>query len=334
MSNKPLIHLWIYNHPFHGISDQVEFFVAALTQNGYRVTVGRRPSVSALNVVIENFSPETRDTLIDFCRTTRKRVAVIMTEHLDFDRGEILIHGDPLWSDNDYMHPTVQVRRIVSLFDCLPYIRCMLVLGDLPELRNMSDMLPGIDVRAIPFPRLERVDHEPPAAHPSGDLLFTGVMTDYRAELYARLSGSRLAVAFPKKFVSRKARDALNRSVKMILNMPQRRDWRWLSLMRIVAALRCGRATVSLGTCDDSKIAACTYQLDISTGDWVSALREHVDHWADRYQVAYEHYTDMADEFERERRFPHDLFDFWAITDGLGRRPSLAYGNAVCADPT
>lgn len=334
MSNKPSIHLWIYNHPFYGISDQVEFFVAALTQNGYPVTVGRRPSMSALNVVIENFSPETRDTLIDFCRTTKKRVAVIMTEHLDFDRGEILIHGDPLWSDNDYMHPTVQVRRIVSLFDCLPYIRCILVLGDLPELRNMSEMLPGIDIRAIPFPRLERVGDAQLAAEPSGDLLFTGIMTDYRAELYAKLNAGRFAVAFPKKFVSRKARDALNRSVKMVLNMPQRRDWRWLSLMRIVAALRCGRATVSLGTRDDSKIAACTYQIDMAHDDWMNTLSEHVDQWADRYRAAYEHYVCMAEAFERTRCFPHDMFDFWAVTDGFGRRSAHADGDAEFRVPT
>ncbi|GLU30209.1 hypothetical protein WKR88_22245 [Trinickia caryophylli] len=324
MSNKPSIHLWIYNHPFYGISDQVEFFVAMLTQNGYPVTVGRKPSVGALNVVIENFSPETCDVLIAFCRATKKRVAVIMTEHLDFDQGEIFIHGAPLWSDNDYMHPTVQVRRIVSLLDCLPYIRCMLVLGDLPELKNISEMLPGLDVRAIPFPRLDPVDDAQIAFEPPGDLLFTGVMTDFRAELYAQLKRSEFSVAFPQRFVSRKARDALNRSAKVILNMPQRKDWRWLSLMRIVAALRCGRATVSLGTCDQSKIAACTYQIDISRDDWTSVLRAHVDQWRTLYRTAFEDYAHMADSFERERRFPHDLFDFWAMTDRLGHRPAVS----------
>lgn len=320
MSKMPPIHLWIYNHPFYGISDQVDFFVAAFSQNGYPVTVGRKPSQSALNVVIENFSPETRDTLIEFCRATKKRVAVIMTEHLDFEKNEIFIHGDPLWSDNDYMHPTVQVRRIVSLLDCLPYIRCMLVLGDLPELRNMSTMLPGIDVRPIPFPKLALVDgcEGQQVSEPPGDLLFTGVMTDFRANLYAKLKESELSVAFPQRFVSRKKRDALNRTVKMILNMPQRQGWRWLSLMRIVAALRCGRATVSLGTCDDSKIAACTYQLDISRGDWVKTLREHIDHWADLYRMAHANYSRMSDEFAHARCFPHDLLEYWAITDSIG----------------
>ena len=93
---KPPIRLWIYNHPFVGIADQVEFFVAALKQTGYEVTVGSQPREDALNVVIENFSEEGRDTLILFCRSTGKKVAVIMTEHLDFKSGQLFIHGDPL----------------------------------------------------------------------------------------------------------------------------------------------------------------------------------------------------------------------------------------------
>src|SRR3972149_10115312 len=123
-SNKPPIHLWVYNHPFTGISDQVEFFFAALRQHGYSVSMGRQPSDLALNVVIENFTAHSGGVLMDYCRSSRKRVAVIMTEHLDFDAGQIFIHGDPMWSDNDYMQPATQLNRIRYLMDCLPYLRC------------------------------------------------------------------------------------------------------------------------------------------------------------------------------------------------------------------
>jgi len=320
--HKPPIHLWIYNHPFYGISDQVEFFVSAFKQNGYSVSVGRQPSDSSLNVVIENFSSETRDILIKFCMSTRKRVAVIMTEHLDFDRGQIYIHGDPLWNDNDYMHPATQVGRIKNLFDCLPFIRCFFVLGDLPELRNMSAMLPGIDVRSIPFPKFDPINIEDAetSSKPANDLLFTGFITDYRTDIIALLKANSFSLACPQKFVSRKNRDTMNRSAKLILNIPQRKEWCWLSLMRIVAALRCGRATVSLGTKDDSQIAACCYQLDISDQRWLDELKESVRNWAALYKTAYDNYMLMAEEFERARGFPHDMLEFWAITDRLATK--------------
>lgn len=316
---KPQVHLWIYNHLFSGISDQVDFFISAFRQHGYIVSVGRQPSNSSLNVVIENFSGETRDVLIKFCRSARKRVAVIMTEHLDFDGEQISIHGDPLWSDNDYMHPATQVGRIVNLMDCIPYIRCFFVLGDLPELRNMSSMLPGVDVRTIPFPSLDPVsfDNRGKTRNMASNLLFTGYVTEYRSNIYSVLSEHGLSIAWPKKFVSRKKRNELNHKSKIILNIPQRADWRWLSLMRVIAALRSGRATVSLGTSDESRIASCCVQMDISEEQWPELLKEYIEDWQTVYQRCYENYMTMAGDFEREKGFPHDLLEYWAITDGL-----------------
>jgi hypothetical protein len=317
VSKKPHIHLWIFNHPFTGISDQVDFFFTVLKQHGYSVSIGRQPSHSSLNVVIENFSTQTKKTLMNFCSATRKRVAVIMTEHLDFVNDEILIHGSPLWSDNDYMHPATQLARIRSLIDCLPYLRCFLVLGDLPELSNMSKMLPGIAVRSIPFPKLDFVSNE--NVETSGlitsDSLFTGFITDFRTKILNKISINGVSVTSPNKFVSRKKRDSMNQSAKLILNIPQRADWRWLSLMRIVAALRCGRATISLGTNDDSRCSACCPQLNINEPDWINRLRYYVGDWDSTYQHAYNNYSRMATEYEKENKFPHDLFEYWCITD-------------------
>lgn len=319
LSKKPPLHLWIYNHPFHGISDQVEFFTSVFRQNGYAVSVGRRPSGSSLNVVIENFSTNSRDILINFCRNTQKRVAVIMTEHLDFIGGKIFVHGEGLWSHNDYMHPATQVNRLRNLFDCLPFIRCFFVLGDLPELRNMSAMLPGIDVKSIPFPKFDLVQHgdAEKMSQIENDLLFTGYITEYRSEIMALLETNSFSLVNPQKFVSRKNRDAMNRSSRLILNIPQRKNWRWLSLMRIMAALRCGRATVSLGTEDNSQIASCCYQLDINDRRWLQELKESLSNWKSLYEVAYNNYVLMSERFENLHSFPHDMLEFWGITDRL-----------------
>ena len=113
----------------------------------------------------------------------------------------------------------------------------------------------------------------------------------------------------------------MHRSAKLILNIPQRKEWRWLSLMRIVAALRCGRATVSLGTKDDSQITACCYQLDISDQRWLEELKEHVSNWASFYKTAYDNYMLMAEKFEHSHAFPHGMLEFWAITDRLATKP-------------
>jgi hypothetical protein len=314
----PSIHLWIYNHPFSGISDQVIFFVTALQQKGYTVSVGRKPHPSSLNVMIEGFSLRSnRDVLMEFCRSSRKRVAVIMTEHFDIENGHILFHGAPLGSANDYMHPDTILARIKHLLECLPYIRCFFVLGDLPELRNISTMLPGLDVRAIPFPNLgnvpcQDIDGSFDTVH---DLVFTGAVTEYRVKLLSMLEAEGLSVICPQRLVSRKRRNALNRSGKVIANIPQWEGWRWLSLMRIIAGLQTGRATISLGTDDVSQIASCCTQLDIREPDWMSKLKQCVDDWKSLYMRDRMNYAAMAQKFEQEKPFPHDVFEYWSITD-------------------
>ncbi len=300
----------------------MSFAVTAFRQHGYPVSVGRQPRYSSLNVVIEGFSSEnSRDVLLEFCRSSRKRVAVIMTEHLDFQHGRIYFHGAPLGSQNDYMHSATIVKRIRHLLECVPYLRCFFVLGDLPELRNISSMLPGLDVRAIPFPTLEDGSCEAvgKASETIHDLVFTGAMTEYRAKLLALLKEEGLSVACPRKFVSRNRRNALNRLGKVIVNIPQRGGWQWLSLMRIVAGLQTGRATISLGTHDASHIASCCTQLDIRDHDWVSKMKQCVDDWKSLYMRNLISYSAMAQRFERERPFPHDVFEYWSTTDRVCR---------------
>jgi hypothetical protein len=295
------------------ISDQISFAVMAFQQHGYPVSLGRRPRHSALNVVIENFSQQNRDILLKFCQASRKRVAIIMTEHIDVEYGRIFFHGAPLGSENDYMPAGTILARLRHLLECVPYLRCFFVLGDLPELRNMSNMLPGLDVRAIPFPQLDSVSDT--SSDAVNDLVFTGAMTEHRARLLALLEAGGLSVAYPQDFVSRKRRNALNRSAKVIVNIPQREGWRWLSLMRVVAGLQTGRTTISLGTSDTSQISSCCTQLDIRKQDWVSEVKRYIDDWKSLRHRDVANYSIMAKRFEQERPFPHDVFEYWGITE-------------------
>jgi hypothetical protein len=242
-----------------------------------------------------------------------------MTEHIDLEGGAILIHGQPLWNHNDYMHPDTQVNRIRFLLECTSYIRCFFVLGDLPELRNMSEMLPGINVHTIPFPSLDPVsfDNGDNKENMSTDLLFTGFKTQHRSSIYSVLQNDGLSITWPGKFVSRRMRNKLSSRSKIILNIPQRADWHWISLMRVIAALRSGRATVSLGTEDQSRIASCCVQMDMNEEQWPELLKERIKDWQASYHQSYENYMTMAEDFERKHGFPHIFLEYWATTDGL-----------------
>jgi hypothetical protein len=315
MTITPPIHLWVFNHPFHGISDQVDFFMSIMEQHGYKVTIGKNPRQDALNTVIENFSYKTSGILLDFCAKTSKRVAVIMTEHVDFLEQQITIHGFPLWNKNDYMHPATQISRLKNLMSCIQYVRCFLVLGDLPELRNFSKMLPGIPIRNLPFPRIDKKKALMfQKDQVKFDAVFTGFMTQYRHEILANLQ-RKVSVTYPQKTLNHRARDALNRSSKIILNIPQRASWNWLSLMRIIAGLKCGRATISLGTKDCSEISSCCIQLNLTDEKGMDLLKKYIAEYKTAFHHAIEQYGEMAATFEKRYGFPHDMFEIWQIVE-------------------
>lgn len=311
-TGKAPIHLWLYNHPVQYVSDQIEFLFLLMRQHGYPITMSRTPRNDALNVVIENFSETTSRTLIDYCEQQGKRVALIMTEHLDLIGNELFIHGDQLWSDNDYMHPATQVARIKNLMDCVPYLRAIFVLGDLPELKGSEGLFPGLTVRSLPFPELPLLGLS--GSVPEHDLAFSGALTSFRTQVLQSIS-TGYSLVHPPQFLSRKGRDQLNASARIVLNIPQRPDWRWLSLMRVIAALRCGRATVSIGTKDTSRIACCCTQL--SANDWQQPLTALVEGWRHAYENSLIAYETMRLDFLRQHAFPHDLMEYWGLLERL-----------------
>jgi hypothetical protein len=311
MAAKPDVNLWVFNHPLRYITEQVEFFCSALRQNGYRVKVSNRPSPSSLNVLIENFQTAAVGPIVEFCRAHKKRIAVILTEHLDFIDGQIMVHGARLHSRDDYMPPMVKMERLSNLMILREQIRCFLRLGDLPKLFNIENMIPGIPVRTVPFPTVVPTDRsslDRPAG-PDVDFVFTGQLTDYRKRILDRLQRD-FKVLGGSDMVPRRRRDAMNARARLVLNIPQSKRWPWLSTMRVLAALRCRRATLALGDYEESAITPSCVCLNEQE---LTATR--VRHALDRYEEEFRARLASYDALVRSGlnpRFPHGEFELWA----------------------
>lgn len=309
----PQIRLWIFNHPVRGITEQIEFFVLAMRAQGYCVTVSRNPSPTALNVVIECFNAKDVDTIRAFCKTHGKRVAVINTEHLDFVDGNVHFHGQLLGANDDYMPAVSRRARLLHLTILTEYTYCFFRLGDLPELVGISNMYPGVSVHTIPFPKLHSTDrsrlHER-GSSPKHDLVFSGKVTDYRRHILAILA-RHFHVHVVDSLLSRRCRDAANADARFVLNIPQRADWKWPSTMRILAALRCGRATVSVNTDGNWQISEfCINIGDTAVASSAAELKPMLESYRDissQKLFAYNSFVESA----KNTPFPHGVFALW-----------------------
>jgi hypothetical protein len=145
------------------------------------------------------------------------------------------------------MHPLTQRNRILGLYGLTSYISYFFRLGDMPKLLGLGELIPGIEVRQINHPALDPNDETIINDEKKKDFFFAGYLTDYRKYILNTIS-KKFTVECPGRFVSRRARNKLMRNAKIQLNIPQSADWNISSLMRILAGLNHGLATLSLNT--------------------------------------------------------------------------------------
>lgn len=311
---RGFIHLWIYNHTFAGISDQLEFFVKILKDFGYGISVSKLPKKNSLNFVIENFCTlKDRKTLIDFCTSNRKKVSVIMTEHLDFINNSVYFHGKNLTDDNDYMGQATKIQRVLGLVECSKLFNSLVTLGDLPYLKGIDKLLVNIPIYRLPFPSIKFFPKKSDKVE--YDFLFIGALTSYRKGLIRNISKFGFSVRYPNfkrnLFISRKLRNHYLSSSRVSLNIPQVKNWSWLSTMRIIVSLANGKPTLSMNSQDFSTIHSCVYQTkNIFLFDKKNTTLL-LKNWFFFYKKSYLSYMNSSNLFKKRHPFFEKFLVKW-----------------------
>lgn len=294
-------HLWTFNHNFTGIADQVEFLLDFFKGSGWELSISTKPRTDRHNILIENFQPNSTLPLRKFYNETGQRVSVVMTEHIDFKNKTVYFHGTP-WSlkkkDNDYMEVGTQMNRLRTLMELTPMIRSFLTLGDIPTLSGLNEMFLGKQILRIPFPNIEYTNADI-STEPKYDFVFSGAMTRYRSNILKALKNDGWEILVNERLASRNRRNALINSAKLVLNIPQNEDWRWISLMRVYSSLKANRATISLTKNDTSAISQCCEQFRFHADGQKEKLGSYLRNWRERYQIAHSQYHEMAFNYKK-----------------------------------
>jgi hypothetical protein len=272
-----------------------------------------------LITVIENFQPNNYQVFEEYMKNSKRRAFCIMTEHVDFLAARLFrFHGLQVGVkgvQNDYMLAETQLDRLRTLINVSPFITDFITLGDLPKLENLEEAFPGKSILRIGFPNLAIGNARKQDVEPTYDFIFTGKITNYRSEILNALKAQGYKVLVNEELLSRKRRNQLVRKAKIVLNLPQREDWNWLSLMRIYTALKLARSTISIGTNDLSEMSACCKQISLKEALNKTILQNCLADWENEYKNACLKYNEMAQRFnsshcddELKIKFYHDFF--------------------------
>lgn len=311
IEEKPKIHLNLFNiSHINYVTDQVEFILSIFKQNGYQVSVGNEFKDDALNILIECFDeahnqnfPKT-EKVIEYCKKNNKKVAVIMTEHIDFIDKKIYAYSLPINEiDKKHYNPFIN-KRIISLMAMSPYIRHFLTLGEFPKLKNFHEMI-GKTPIMIPYPKLKEVSKKNDL---NVDFVFSGKNTPYRSQILKQISDLSFSVennAYDK-ILSRKKRNELISKAKVNLNIPQDENWLYPSMLRIILALSLGKITISINN-KESKEDSGNFYAKVNINN-LEELRNYLDQPDIYYKKFLKSYNEEADK----KIFPQDYFKIWA----------------------
>jgi|GEM_PF-101352 len=313
---KQKIHLSLFNiHHINYVVDQVEFILATFKQNGYQVTVGNEFKDDALNLLIECFDEGYKNNkkkldvakIINYCEKNNKKVAVIMTEHIDYIDKKIYAYSVPLDNiDETHYNPIIK-PRILSLLAISPHIKHIFTLGEYPKLKNFREMT-GKTPIVIPYPKINEVRHNDDSEY---DFVFSGKDTKYRSEIIDKITKKSFSVksnAYQKILIRRK-RNQLISKAKINLNIPQDENWKYPSMLRILLALSLGKITISVedGVADANE----NFYAKVSP-DNISELESYLK----QHDVYYKKYLEAYNELAAKAIFPNDHFRIWAENEG------------------
>jgi hypothetical protein len=314
---RPKIHLCLINiHHINYVIDQLEFVLSVFKKNNYQVSVGNEFKDDALNILIECFDEIPNkstgsdiEKIISYCEQNNKKVAVIMTEHIDYIGGKVYAYSVPLDNiDSTHYNPLIK-SRILSLLTLSPYIKYIFTLGEFPKLINFCEMF-GKSPMVIPYPKIEKIRCED---SPEYDFIFSGRDTEYRSQAIDKIKKTSFSVkdnAYQKILV-RRSRNKLISKAKINLNIPQDQNWRYPSTLRIILALSLGKMSISLENETTDQDGESFYA---KVG--LNNLHE-LEPYLKQYDLYYEKFLENYNKIASKGLFPKDHFKIWGEAEGV-----------------
>lgn len=299
---KPTINLCLYNHSQRSVLDQVWFSRETFAQHGYELICTETLRPDCINLFIEHFVEEDVGTLQAFCRRHGKQIGVVMTEHIELGAAGFAFNGASL-RDSQYIDNKEQ--RLFSLLSLADQVFAFFTFGELPELQTWGDVLPCQSLYRLPYPSIRKVNHR--AGQREHDVVFTGASTPYRESVLKQVSKTHRLIQGSSEGTETERAD-LYASAKVALNIPQAKDWQWVSPMRVLYGLRVGTPTVHLGRHDTTlftKLVLEPIELDQAIREHEALFQRQLGSYEDFVQSNYNH------------RFPDGVFDIWAELEQL-----------------
>ena len=240
-----MYHLSYFNHEiFETIESQIFCLNDFIITNNEKLSISKSLVPNKIIITIEAFYKKDVKQIINFCKSHKSKIWIILTEHMDLTDDNLYWHGEKISAKSNYMPDNT--LRFWGLLKLIPYVTGFITIGYLPILKNINNLFPGIQILRCPFPRLKSIKlNAPSTKNKENSIVFFGKMTDYRRHVLNRLKEVyEIQIISDFKNIQNIRRICKNK--KFCLNIPQNDTWEWNSPMRSILAFRLGMIPISI----------------------------------------------------------------------------------------
>lgn len=234
-----------FNHSlFNGVSDHISFLINVLSER-CNLSYSRDLIPADYVVIIEYFDDNILNKLYEYLVSNRhSKIIIVLTEHLDLIDDNIFFHGVSYNDADDYMSPSDKKMRLVGILKTKFIAEMYITLLNLPELIGFDKLMGVREVVRLPY---NLIEYKIIRSQPEYDFIFFGKITKYREMIIEKIK-TQFSIKVECTFIDDFHLANLIAKSRIVLNIPQSRDWKWISLMRIIKSLNLGFPVISISS--------------------------------------------------------------------------------------
>jgi hypothetical protein len=231
------IHICTFNHYEFGIGDHIEV-ISDILSPYYKISKGNWVKTGHVNILLENFrNYDVLKIKKEYLKGTR--FIVMLSEFVDLDKKNNLILNGLRWNHKNREYLKNIFNRFLNLIFCYKYIEAFFVLYDSPHINNYKKVF-----LRKPFFSLKMKYELKKLKKPPYSYCFIGTITNYRLKILTKLMERYKLKIF--KNISSKKKSQVLKNNDFNINITQTANWKNLSSMRVVSALKQGTRTLNI----------------------------------------------------------------------------------------
>lgn len=241
------INIAILDHNPLAVRDQLCFMEKICQDLDISLTISKKIDKSLKNIILEGVISENYVEDLEYIQKNPTRVAMLLTEHLEYKQNTFLLNGISVKKEMDFnVDPNIYVnRRFSALLNTAEKLTFFITCGNLPDTSGYRKLLPNGNFAELPWPTIHFKNNKPKYEK----LLFSvpnrNLLTPFRKTVLREIQSLGYEIKVVDSKTIKETKKILQK-YQGSLDIQKTKDWKFDSPMRTFMALVSQRPKITI----------------------------------------------------------------------------------------